>query len=102
MRLPKMKTKHLGAIAAAGIVLTLPVLILGIPFFSDDGVTHAVWYTHFSEQLSSGNLYPRWLMDMNAGLGSPAFFYYPPVPFFLTSLLRPLFAGDPQGWHQLG
>jgi hypothetical protein len=89
-------------ITGAGIILTLPVLIFGVPFFSDDGVTHAMWYAHFSEQLFSGDFYPRWLMNMNAGLGSPAFFYYPPVPFFLTSLLRPFFASDPQGWHQLG
>jgi hypothetical protein len=100
--LRKMKTTHLVAIAGAGIVLSLPVLILGVPVFSDDGVTHAMWYAHFSEQLFSGDLYPRWLMNMNAGLGSPVFFYYPPVPFFLTSLLRPFFASDPQGWHQVG
>lgn len=102
MGFPQIKTKHLGVIAGAGIVLTLPVLILGIPFFSDDGVMHAMWYAHFSEQLSSGNIYPRWLINMNAGLGSPVFFYYPPVPFFITSLLRPFFANDPQGWHQVG
>jgi hypothetical protein len=99
---PKIKATHLVAIAAVGIVLSLPVLIFGVPFFSDDGVTHAMWYAHFSEQLFSGDLYPRWLMNMNAGLGSPVFFYYPPVPFFLTSLLRPFFASDPQGWHQVG
>jgi len=93
---------HLAVIAGAGIALTLPVLVLGIPLFSDDGVTHALWYSHFSEQLWHGDLYPRWLMNMNGGLGSPVFFYYPPVPFFLTSLLRPLFANDPHGLHQIG
>jgi hypothetical protein len=93
---------HLAVIAGAGIVLTLPVLILGIPLFSDDGVTHAVWYSHFSEQFWHGDLYPRWLMNMNGGLGSPVFFYYPPVPFFLTSFLRPLFANDSHGLHQVG
>ena len=36
----------------AGIILTAPVLICGIPFFSDDAVTHhAVWYVQFSEQI---------------------------------------------------
>ena len=102
IRLSKRPAVHLVAIAGVGIVLTLPVLILGVPFFSDDGVTHAMWYTHFSEQLWSGDFYPRWLMNMNSGLGSPVFFYYPPVPFFLTSLLRPLFANESQGWHQVG
>jgi hypothetical protein len=90
-------------ISAAGLIFTIPAIIYGIPFFSDDGVSHhAVWYTHFSMQLWAGDLYPRWLMGMNEGLGSPVFYYYPPVPFFLTSLLKPFFPGDLHGWHQLG
>jgi hypothetical protein len=90
-------------ISAAGLIFTIPVVIYGIPFLSDDGVTHhALWYTHFSAQFWAGDPYPRWLMGMNEGLGSPVFYYYPPVPFFLTSLLRPFFPGDLHGWHQLG
>ncbi len=58
-----MRATHLVAIAGAGIVLTLPVLILGVPFFSDDGVTHAMWYAHFSEQLFSGDLGGRLMFD---------------------------------------
>jgi hypothetical protein len=89
--------------AGAGLIFTLPAIIYGIPFFSDDGVSHhALWYMHFSTQLWAGDLYPRWLMGMNEGLGSPVFYYYPPVPFFLTSLLKPFFPGDSHGWHQLG
>ncbi len=49
-----------------------------------------------------GDLYPRWLMEMNGGLGSPVFFFYPPAPYFLTSVLRPFFPNDPNGLHQLG
>jgi uncharacterized membrane protein len=89
--------------AGAGLIFTLPAIIYGIPFFSDDGVSHhALWYIHFSTQLWAGDLYPRWLMGMNEGLGSPVFYYYPPVPFFLTSLLKPFFPDDSHGWHQLG
>ncbi len=97
-----MKASHGMAIAGAGLVLTLPVLILGIPFLSDDAGFHAVWYTHFSHQLWAGDLYPRWLTGMNGGLGSPVFFFYPPLPYFLTSILRPFFRSDPRGLHQLG
>jgi hypothetical protein len=90
-------------IVAAGFIFTIPAIIYGIPFLSDDGVSHhALWYTHFSNQLWAGDLYPRWLMGMNEGLGSPVFYYYPPVPFFLTSLLKPFFPADLHGWHQLG
>src|SRR5712692_10492826 len=97
-----MKASHGIAIAGAGLVLTLPVLIFGIPFLSDDAGLHAVWYTHFSGQLWSGDFYPRWLAGMNGGLGSPVFFFYPPLPYFLTSMLKPFFRNDPQGLHQLG
>jgi hypothetical protein len=102
-RLFKSKQFPFVVIAISGLIFTLPVIIYGIPFFSDDGVSHhAVWYTHFSAQLWGGDLYPRWLMGMNEGLGSPVFYYYPPVPFFVTSILKPFFSGDLHGWHQLG
>jgi hypothetical protein len=94
--------KQILVIVGVGCFLTLPLLIYGLSIQSDDGATHVVWYTSFATQFWSGDLYPRWLMDLNNGLGSPAFFYYPPVPYFLTSLLKPLFGGDANGIHQLG
>ncbi len=38
---------------------------------------------------------------MNEGLGSPVFFYYPPTPYWITSLLQPLTGNDPLGWRPL-
>jgi hypothetical protein len=64
---------------------------LGFPPAGDDSVTHAVWLAHFSKQLWAGDLYPRWLAGMNAGLGSPVFYYYAPLPYYFASLLSPLF-----------
>jgi hypothetical protein len=89
-------------IACAGIFLTLPALLFSVPPLGDDWVVHSLWYTQFSGQLWAGDIYPRWLLDMNAGLGSPAFFYYPPIPYFITSLFRPFFWNDPHGLHQIG
>ena len=40
----------------------------------------------FSDQLLGGELYPRWLLEMNAGAGGPTFFFYPPVAFYLSSI----------------
>ncbi len=97
-----MTKRHFIIIGVAGFILTLPVLFFGAPFQGDDAITHAGWYIHFSEQFWSGDNYPRWLIGMNGGLGSPVFFYYPPVPYFLTSLLKPFFSNDPFGWYQLG
>ncbi len=39
---------------------------------------------------------------MNGGLGSPIGFYYGPVAYYATSLFRPLFPGDGEGWMPLG
>jgi hypothetical protein len=41
---------------------------------------------HFQEQLAAGQLYPRWLPKMNAGLGSPVMYFYPPLPYYINSL----------------
>ena len=41
----------------------------------------------FTEQLFSGDLYPRWLVDYPEGLGSPVFYFYGPMPFYLASLI---------------
>ena len=85
-----------------GLIFTLPA------FFSDfytghNVLTHLIWSRQFAEQFWGGDLYPRWLMNMNDGLGSPAFFFYFPFPFFFTSIFHaPFLQLDPDGWLQLG
>ncbi len=92
---------HVFGIVVIGLILTIPVLSQGV-FLSDDLLPfHLKWSKNFSEQLWGGDLYPRWLQGMNAGLGSPTFFFYAPVPYYFTSLFHPFFANDPQGWFQL-
>lgn len=93
---------HLILITAAGLFLAAPAVIFGFPAHTHDGWIHALWLTHFSEQLWGGDPYPRWLSDLNGGLGSPAFFFYPPIPYYLSSLLKPFFGSDEQGWLRLG
>jgi hypothetical protein len=90
------------AVAAAGTILSLPSWLLGFPPAGDDSVTHAVWLAHFSKQFWAGDLYPRWLADMNAGLGSPVFFYYAPLPYYFASLLSPLFPANVSTLRPLG
>ena len=88
-RVVQSKLFPIVVITAAGLIFTIPAIIYGIPFFSDDGVSHhALWYMHFSTQLWAGDLYPRWLMGMNEGLGSPVFYYYPPRPIFPDQLTQ--------------
>ena len=89
-------------IVCAGLILGLPCLLFGFPFYGDDSISHAITYTHFAERLWSGDAYPRWLGQLNGGLGSAFFFFYSPLPYYLTSILKPFFRSDAHGWLQLG
>lgn len=92
---------HAFVLVLFGAFLTWPALSSGyVP--SRDVLIHLLWSKNFADQLWAGDLYPRWLFGMNDGLGSPVFFFYAPLPYYLTTLLRPLFQADPEGWHQLG
>lgn len=75
-------------LALAGTFLSLPLIIYGLPFLSDDGVYHAIYYENFSAQLWAGEIYPRWLSGMYGGLGGPTFFYYPPLVYYFTNLFE--------------
>ena len=83
-----------GLLLLWGVVLGLPLLAKGFPVDGHDFWAHTTWGGHFARQFWSGDLYPRWLMDHNEGLGSPTFFFYPPLPFWMTALLAPLFPGE--------
>lgn len=88
-------------IVAYAVVSTLPAAWSG-SVFGNDSLSHLVMSRHFVDQLFAGNPYPRWLPDMNAGLGSQVFHFYGPVPYYFTALFHPFVGGDAEGWHQLG
>ncbi|MGD1704550.1 6-pyruvoyl-tetrahydropterin synthase-related protein [Dapis sp. BLCC M229] len=56
--------------------------------FNVDIKWHLTWIQHFSQQLSEGILYPRWLAGTNYGYGSPTFVFYPPFVYYLGSFLK--------------
>lgn len=82
----------------ASLCLTLPIWLIGLPFSGHDAPAHLRWQTIFATQFWNGDLYPRWLAGINHGLGSPAFFIYPPLPHFVAALLAPL--SDGVAWTQ--
>ena len=49
---------------------------------------HITWLQHFSQELAEGIWYPRWLAGTNFGYGSPTFVFYPPLPYYLGSILK--------------
>lgn len=80
---------HIFLIVGFGLILTLPAITHNC-LAGHDFEYHAVISKHFSAQLWQGEFYPRWLHNMNAGFGSPTFFFYPPLPYYFTSLFSPL------------
>ncbi|WP_404379829.1 hypothetical protein [Caenispirillum salinarum] len=71
----------LGCVAGVVILLavTWPLWLAGaVPGW--DRVPHSIWYLSLKEQLALGDPYPRWLVNGNAGLGSPALYFYGFVP----------------------
>jgi uncharacterized membrane protein len=88
-------------ILAVSVVLCLPTFRRGLPYGMDSS-EHLSWYRCFAEQLSSGELYPRWLLGMNAGLGSPDFFVYGPLPYYAAFVFRIFTRGPGRETWELG
>ena len=84
----------LGLLLLWGLVLGFPLLSKGFPVLGHDFWAHTTWGGHFAQQFWSGEIYPRWLINHNEGLGSPTFFFYPPLPFWLTAWLSPFFPDE--------
>lgn len=64
----------------------VPSLILGtLP--SHSAAHNLAWAGQFADQFRAGILYPRWMGDSFEGLGGPAFYFYPPLPFWLDALV---------------
>lgn len=81
----KLLQHHSVAIVLLALLLTLPA-ILSPPMTHDSFWIDWVWADQFTSELSRGNLYPRWLPQSHGGLGSPVFYYYPPLAFYVTGL----------------
>jgi uncharacterized membrane protein len=70
----------------AALTVMAPSLIVGTL------VTHSsnynlMWAGQFAEQVRAGVLYPRWLPQSFAGLGSPTFYFYPPLAFWIDAVV---------------
>jgi hypothetical protein len=99
MQLFRSSWPHLITILMVGLAVSVPIVLWG---FCLGEPIHLIWARHFAEQLWSGELYPRWLMDMNSGLGSPTFFFYGSIPFYVSSLLQTVVSQGDLGWPAIG
>lgn len=76
----------------APLILAMACALLLLPAWLQGGTQghdlfhHLISGHYFAQQLWQGELYPRWLMGMNGGFGSPTFFFYPPLPYYVSAL----------------
>ena len=73
-------------IIGLSLLLLLPA-ILGPAMLRDSFQIDWVWSDQFTVELARGHLYPRWLPLSNGGAGSPTFYFYPPLAFYVSGLL---------------
>jgi hypothetical protein len=94
-----IQARHLLAILLCSLIFMAPAFLLGAG--GSDLHCQSLWVRYFSGQFWQGDLYPRWLQDMFAGRGSPVFFYYPPLTYFITALFAFLSPLDAFGYTQI-
>jgi uncharacterized membrane protein len=84
---------------AVAILITLPTLIWG-PRHTHSATYNIIWTSQIGDAFRHGALYPRWLPRSFEGLGSPTFFFYPPLAFFVSGGLHAigLSLGDAINW----
>lgn len=71
---------------AAAVLLLLPSLVVGT-LISHSSPQNLTWAEQFADQFRAGVLYPRWLPDSFDNLGGPAFYFYPPIGFWVDALV---------------
>ena len=72
-----------GLLFIAGLAL-LPAMIWG-PSMGHSLGNNLVWLSSFDAGIWRGEIYPRWLPELWFGAGAPDFFFYGPLPFWISS-----------------
>ena len=57
------------------------------PPLGDSLPNNLVWLTSFDAAIWRGEIYPRWLPELWFGAGSPDFYFYGPLPFWISAIL---------------
>lgn len=63
-------------------LMSVSIAAGGVP--TDSATLNLVWTRQIGDAFANGEVYPRWLPQSFEGLGSPAFYFYPPIAFFLS------------------
>jgi hypothetical protein len=92
-------TGHMAAIAVVSAAFTAPTVLFG---FANGDRMHLFWAKYFAQQISAGDLFPKWLMGMNSGLGSPTFYFYGCAAYYLTTPFELMLPAGAYGWQPVG
>lgn len=76
----------LWTLAIAALIQTIQNLTL--PIVGDDAMFHLAWLDEFHQLQKQGVAYPRWLSLAYGSFGSPTFYFYPPLPYFIGSAIQ--------------
>lgn len=85
----------------SGLLILASVWLIGVPASALDGLIHARWLAGFRTAWGAGDAYPRWIQEANLGLGSPAFYLYPPVPYLISAWWPSLHGAVCAEWDRL-
>jgi hypothetical protein len=77
---------------AAAMLLLSPNLVIGT-HVTHSSAQNLTWATQFASQFQAGILYPRWTPDSFDGLGGAGFYFYPPMAFWMDSVVS-VFTGN--------
>jgi hypothetical protein len=73
----------LAVIAVAAVLVWAPTLVIAAP--GDSFSYDLNWTGQFGALVRAGDPYPRWLPGSFGGLGSPTFYFYPPLSFWVAA-----------------
>lgn len=57
--------------------------LLNVDPVGHDSHLHPMWLEMFARQVANGNPSPRWLTGTYGAFGSPTFYFYPPLTYYL-------------------
>lgn len=72
-------------ILCAAALLAMMAGLLGGNIITHSSMFNTVWADGFAAELAKGHWYPRYLPDVNDGRGSPVFYFYAPLPFYISA-----------------
>ncbi len=77
---------HITILTAIAICAFWLVFQNGFPV-GDDYKNQIIGFEVFFEQINSGDIYPRWLQNINHGFGGANLFFYPPFIYYIGYII---------------